>query len=83
MGLVNIIRSELERQSHARKWEKELLEKIANTYGKETAIQIKQELKPTKKGSTYHTYVSRINMVYQFLLKGEKLEDAITKAKNY
>lgn len=83
MGLMERFKAELEKRSHARKWEKDLLEKITNTYGKETAIQIKQELKPTKKGSTYHTYVSRINMVYQLLLKGEKLEEAIAKAKNY
>lgn len=83
MGLVEKMKAGLERQSHAKKWEKEVLRKIAKNYGKEAAKKVREEIRPTKKASTYHTYVSRMNMVYQLLLEGTTLEDAITKAKKY
>lgn len=83
MGLVKRIKAELERQSHAKNWEKELLQKITINYGREVAKQVREELKPTSKVSTYHTYVLRINMVYQLLLEGVMLEEAIARAKKY
>lgn len=83
MGLVKAIRKELKHKSHTKKWEKELLQKIASQYGKNTAKKVRQELKQTFREGTYRTYVLRINMVYQLLLEDVLLEDAIERSKKY
>lgn len=83
MGIIEAIKAELGRVNHAKKWEKELLQKIAELSGRETAMKVRAELKPMKKGSTYHGYVLRLNMVYQLLVEGVLLEDAIERAKKY
>lgn len=83
MGLVEKMKAELEKQSHVKNWEKEVLGKIAKYYGKEAAKKVREEIRPTKKASTHHTYVLRMNMVYQLLSEGVTLEDAIAKAKKY
>ena len=83
MGLIEAIRAEIEKKKNNKGQEKELLYKIAEHSGKEAAVQVRKELKPTIKGSTYTTYVLRLNMVYQLLLEGVILEDAINRAKKY
>lgn len=83
MGIVKAIKKEIENKRHTKQWEKELLQKIAHQYGKDTAKQVRQELKPMIKEGTYRTYVLRMNMVYQLLLEDVYLEDAITRAKKY
>ncbi|MSS64585.1 hypothetical protein [Velocimicrobium porci] len=79
MRLIGI----LQKTKHNKKQEKELLYKITQHFGKEVAIRVRKELKPTIKGSTYNTYVLRLNMVYQLLVEGVSLEDAIERAKKY